>query len=120
MFRLKLFDTLKGFDSGTRFGADAEFLFRSFLHFKIGNVQKFLYRHTIRPDSLTQNSDTGFFSESRKQYNKPLFETIYAMIKEEQPIPEAGFLLSGQPAGLKEMPGFELIQLGKKNKTWIA
>lgn len=115
-----VFDTLKGFDNATRFGADAEFLFRTFLRFKIGNVQRFLYKHSIRPGSLTQSADTGFLSESRLQYNSALFDNMYAIIDDKQPPPQDGFLLNGNPAGSKAIPEFELLQLGKGNQTWCA
>lgn len=120
LYHRHVFDKLKGFDNSTRFGADAEFLLRSFLSFKMGNVQKFLYRHTIRPGSLTQGRETGFMSQRRLQYNTPLFEQMEAILAGKRAAPEPGYLLTGNAAGTNELPEFELLQLGRDNHTWIA
>lgn len=120
IFHRHVFETLKGFDSSTRFGADAEFLFRAALRFKIGNVQRFLYKHAIRPGSLTQSAETGFFSASRSQYNGALFQAIHEVTEGLRPAPQDGFLLTGNAAGLQAMPEFELLQLGRGNQTWLS
>lgn len=120
IFYRHVFDALVGFDSATRFGADAEFLFRSFLRFRIGNVQRFLYKHAIRPGSLTQSAETGFFSQSRSQYNGTLFQNIYDVIDDVRPAPADGLLLNGNAAGMTTIPDFELLQLGAGNQTWRA
>jgi len=118
LFRRAVLDALGGFDGGTRFGADTEFLYRCALRFNIGNVQRFLYRHTIHPASLTQARDTGFASEARKLYDDALRQNIEAIRAGTQPQPAQGQLLNGKSAGLLSADGFEVMQLAPGNTTW--
>ena|SRR5581483_649880 len=68
LVRRRVFQLIGGFDGGTRFGADSDFILRSSLFFKIGNVSQVCYRKRTHPESLTQSKDTGFGSAARHAY----------------------------------------------------
>jgi glycosyltransferase involved in cell wall biosynthesis len=118
MYFRYLFDDLKGFDNGTIFGADSEFIFRSSLTFEIGNVQKFLYRHRVHPQSLTQNIHTGFGSDARNTYTNSIQKYMDSILAGELSIPKLGKLVTGEDAGSNYLPDYELLQLGEHNTTW--
>lgn len=116
----EVLDKIGGFDNAARFGGDSEYLFRTFLSYRMGNVQQFLYKHMIRPDSLTQSPETGFNSERRKEYDQALVANMYAIIDGKKSPPEFGKLIDGRDAGITSLPPYELIHLGKNNKTWTG
>jgi glycosyltransferase involved in cell wall biosynthesis len=118
LFHRHVFQALGGFDGGTRFGADTEFLFRCCRQFSIGNVQQLLYYHMVHPSSLTQSPETGFKSTERKIYSDELMRSINEIREGLRTDPAPGVLLNGRVAGLESMPEFELIQLGRGNTTW--
>jgi len=111
---------LGGFDNDARFGADAEYLYRAFFNYTFGNVQEFLYRNTIHPNSLTQNEETGFSSNKRKTYNEAIFREVNAIFSGDREPPKPGYLLNGKRAGSEEIPTFKVLQITKKNNTWLG
>lgn len=113
-------DRIGGFDNEARFGGDSEYLFRAYLLYNFGNVQQFLYRHTIRPDSLTQSAETGFTSDRRKEFERVLIGNMEAILGGERPMPEPGILLDGRRSGVVDLPAYELLQLGERNQTWTG
>jgi glycosyltransferase involved in cell wall biosynthesis len=114
----KLMEKLRGFDSSRGFGADTEFLFRACLSARIRNVQSFLYRRLVRPDSLTQSRSTGFGSAARAAYVDELEGAAERVRSGRAPFLADGRLLTGEavPSPLANL--LEVIHIAPRNSTY--
>lgn len=120
LYRRAVFERLIGFDGSTSFGADTELMYRAFLAFEVGNVQRFLYRHVLHPHSLTQHPSTGIGSDRRKAYSEPVQETIQRVLDGTQTPPEPGRLLTGGPAGVPWARDVDVVQIGRDATSWVG
>jgi glycosyltransferase involved in cell wall biosynthesis len=104
LYRRRVFDTLGGFDASTRFGADTEFIWRAHHRFALANVPRFLYRHLVRPSSLTLDRSTGIHRPAREAYRERLVRAAESLGDGE---PLAGTLMTGAPV---EFPSVDVIE----------
>lgn len=118
LYRRRVFDRLRGFDGSTRFGADAEFLWRACHAVELGNVQRFLYYRMVRPDSLTQDLRTGLASAARARYVERVVSATTA-IAAGAPPPADGLLLSGEPVVIPDRSIFETLHRGAGNTAFL-
>jgi glycosyltransferase involved in cell wall biosynthesis len=118
VYRRHVFSTLIGFDMQTRFSADTELHYRASLNgFRLANLQRFLYHRTLRPDSLTQNSETGLNSPSRVSYQTLIRQRGEEIRDGKVTEPMPGILLTGQPVTAPTKECIAWIRLGKGNST---
>jgi glycosyltransferase involved in cell wall biosynthesis len=118
LYRRRVFDRLRGFDGSTRFGADAEFLWRACHAVELGNVQRFLYYRMVRPDSLTQDLRTGLASAARARYVERVVSATTA-IAAGAPPPADGLLLSGEPVVIPDRSIFATLHRGTGNTAFL-
>lgn len=69
---------LGGYDGTTRFGADTDLIYRAVFRGAVHNHPEALYYYTLRAGSLTQSSQTGFGSPSRRAYARCIRRRFYA------------------------------------------
>jgi glycosyltransferase involved in cell wall biosynthesis len=115
LYRRAVFDRLGGFDAGTSFAADSEFIWRAHRNFSLANVPKFLYYRRVRPSSLTQNADTGINRPSRAAYLAQIQVGIEALGLTGSPDP--GTLATGAPVQFPPLHRIEWIRPGRGNQT---
>jgi hypothetical protein len=97
VYRRPALERAGGFDAGTRFGADTEFFYRTCTTLELGNVPRFLYRRTVRPQALTQTRETGFGSPARTVYLDRITEAAAAVLRGAAPPAAPGHTLLGTP-----------------------
>jgi hypothetical protein len=117
LYRREVFDRLGGFDAGTRFGADSELIFRAARSFELGNVQRFLYSATTRPDALSRSADTGFESPARRAYRERLWAAAEAVRTGAAPPPPPGVTLLGEPVREVSSDVVARLRPGQGNRT---
>jgi len=69
--------SLGGFDGSTRFGADTDLTYRAVFAGRVGNVPRMLYHATVRHDSLSGDTATGFGSPARRDYRLRIRRRFY-------------------------------------------
>jgi glycosyltransferase involved in cell wall biosynthesis len=114
----KLLKKLGGFDSSKGFGADTEFFFRACLSARIRNVQSFLYRRLVRPDSLTQSHSTGFGSAKRAAYVDRLEKAAERARSGRDSFLTDGRLLTGETVPSPSVNLLEVIHIAARNSTY--
>jgi glycosyltransferase involved in cell wall biosynthesis len=117
LYRRRVFDLLGGFDDTVRFGADSEFLYRAAFSVELGNVQRFLYRRTIRPEALTQASNTGFHSAQRTAYLERITAAAEARKATLASPPPPDTLLNGSTLSPPSLDTVDWIRPGQGQTT---
>jgi glycosyltransferase involved in cell wall biosynthesis len=117
LYRRRVFELLGGFDDAVRFGADSEFLFRAGFSVELGNVQRFLYRRTVRPEALTQAPETGFHSEQRTAYLERITAAARARQGSLASPPAPGTLLDGRTLAPPSLEAVAWIRPGQGQTT---
>jgi glycosyltransferase involved in cell wall biosynthesis len=118
LFTRRLMEKLGGFDSSRAFGADTEFLFRACLSARIRNVQRFLYRRLVRPDSLTQSHSTGFGNAARAAYVNQLEKAAERVRFGRYPFWADGRLLTGETVPSPSANVLDVIHIAPRNSTY--
>ncbi len=118
LYDRKILSLLTGFDGSVCFAADTEFFLRASLMVKLGNVQKFLYFQTVRPNSLTSDPKTGFFSRARADYVQKILQTYDDIRQKDGPTIKPGRLMSGEKFSSPSLNCISDIRLGTGNSTF--
>jgi glycosyltransferase involved in cell wall biosynthesis len=120
LYHRRVFDVHRGFDDYTSFGADTEFFWRTYSSIVLGNVERLLYRRTIRPESLTNAAETGIGSPQRTTYMMSITENAVRIRKGDRTPPLPGVLLSGLPVQRPPIEIVEWIRPGTDSTTLAA
>ena len=118
LYRRELLDALGGFDSSTRMSADCELQLRASLAFELGNVQRFLYRRRVHPESLTQHPETARGSPARAAYVGGIRDRYTDIVVNGGPAPAAGTALNGRRVERPDPAAIEWIRIGRGNATY--
>jgi glycosyltransferase involved in cell wall biosynthesis len=73
VLRKDVFESLGGFDSTTRFGADTDFILRAAHRYRLRNVKEVLYVYRLRQDSLCRDPQTGLGSQARTDHDRKMW-----------------------------------------------
>lgn len=117
IYRRGVFDRTVGFDRDTMFSGDTEFHYRASHSFALGNVQRFLYDRTVRPDSLTQDPPTAINSPAREAYMGAVRAAAQAVIDGAAEPPAEGVDLLGRPVRRTSMDVVDWLRPGRGNAT---
>lgn len=117
IYRREVFDRTGGFDQGTLFSGDTEFHYRASQRFVLGNVQRFLYDRTVRPDSLTQDPPTAISSPAREAYLSAVRAAAQAIIDGTAEPPADGTDLLGRSIQRPSTDVLDWVRPGRGNRT---
>ncbi|HET9166145.1 MAG TPA: glycosyltransferase [Candidatus Angelobacter sp.] len=68
-----IFESLGGFDSTMRFGADTDFILRAAHRYRLRNVKEVLYIYRLRQGSLCRDPQTGLSSQARADHDRKMW-----------------------------------------------